>query len=133
MDATGQGLVTIGTTGQIAMPTTKAVQSRPAARGEILSIFATGLGQTKDSVATGTAAPQDRLVRLDNKVKVVVGGVEIDPVFSGLAPGSVGLYQVNARLPPEVPAGVAVPMTVNVIRPDGTVLESNTVTVAVGQ
>ena len=133
MDATGQGLVTIGTTGQIAMPTTKAVQSRPAARGEILSVFATGLGQTKDSVATGTAAPQDRLVRLDNKVKVVVGGVEIDPVFSGLAPGSVGLYQVNARLPPEVPAGVAVHMTVNVILPDGTVLESNTVTVAVGQ
>jgi uncharacterized protein (TIGR03437 family) len=64
---------------------------------------------------------------------MVVGGVEIDPIFSGLAPGSVGLYQVNAQLPPEVPVGMAVPMMINVVLPDGTVLESNAVTVAVSQ
>ena len=33
MDETGQGLITIASTDEIAMPTTKGVQSRPAAQG----------------------------------------------------------------------------------------------------
>jgi uncharacterized protein (TIGR03437 family) len=131
MDTTGQGLITISGTNEIAMPRKNGVQSRPALRGEVLSIFATGLGQTIDSIPTGTAAPQNRLVRLSNTIKVVVGGVELDPLFSGLAPGTVGLYQVNAKLPAEVPAGAAVPMAIRVILPDGTVEESNAVTVAI--
>jgi uncharacterized protein (TIGR03437 family) len=131
MATTGQGLITIAATNEIAMPKTHGVEGRPARRGEILSIFATGLGQTLDSLPPGNAAPQDRLVRLSNTTKVEIGGVEIDPLFSGLAPGTVGLYQVNAKLPPEVPAGLAVPTVLHVILPDGTVAESNVVTVAI--
>jgi uncharacterized protein (TIGR03437 family) len=133
MDTTGQGLITISGTNEIAMAKKNGIEGRPARSREILSIFATGLGQTLDSVPQGTAAPQDRLVRLTNTIKVVVGGVEIDPLFSGLAPGAVGLYQVNAKLPPEVPTGAAVPMAVQVILPDGMVVESNAVTVAIGE
>ena len=66
MATTTQGLITIGGTNKIAMPKTNGMDSRPAQRGDILSIFATGLGQTLDSVPAGTAAPQDRLVSLSN-------------------------------------------------------------------
>jgi uncharacterized protein (TIGR03437 family) len=131
MATTGQGLITIAATNELAMPKTNGVESRPARRGEILSIFATGLGQTLDNVPTGNASPQDRLVRLSNTTKVEIGGLEIDPLFSGLAPGTVGLYQVNAKLPPEVAAGPAVPTVVRVVLQDGTVVESNAVTVAI--
>jgi uncharacterized protein (TIGR03437 family) len=46
--------------------------------------------------------------------------------FSGLAPGLVGLYQVNAIVPADVTPGNAVPIYITV---NGT--ESNIVTIAV--
>jgi uncharacterized protein (TIGR03437 family) len=57
---------------------------------------------------------------------MTIGGLPVTPSFAGLAPGYVGLYQVNAQVPSGVTPGNAVPvlMTVN-----GSV--SNTVTVAV--
>jgi len=47
-------------------------------------------------------------------------------IFAGLAPGYVGLYQVNAQVPPGVAAGDAVP----VILSTGAIA-SNTVTISV--
>jgi len=38
---------------------------------------------------------------------VTIGGTGAQVSFSGLAPGFVGLYQVNARIPPNVPVGNA--------------------------
>ena len=46
--------------------------------------------------------------------------------FSGLAPGAVGLYQVNVQVPVGAPAGDAVPVTLSIGGVD-----SNTVTIAV--
>jgi uncharacterized protein (TIGR03437 family) len=46
--------------------------------------------------------------------------------FSGLAPGFVGLYQVNALVPAGVAAGSAVPVVISMSG-----ATSNTVTVAV--
>jgi len=57
---------------------------------------------------------------------VMIGGVKASVIFSGLAPGYVGLYQVNAQVPPGVTPGPAVPITVTI----GGVT-SNTVTIAV--
>jgi uncharacterized protein (TIGR03437 family) len=34
--------------------------------------------------------------------------------FSGLAPGFVGLYQVNVLVPADVAAGSAVPVTISI-------------------
>ena len=79
-----------------------------------------------------TAAPLNRTVPTKIKVKVVLGDVEIDPEFAGLAPGTVGLYQVNAQVPSVMPAGSAIPLYLKMTLPDGTVVLSNTVTVAIG-
>jgi uncharacterized protein (TIGR03437 family) len=124
-DATGRGLVIIAPTQEIAAATTDGIPSRPARRGEYLTIYASGLGEALNGVPVGTPAPLDRLVLLSNKIKVVVGGIEIDPAFAGLAPGTAGLFQVNAQLPPEVPAGPTVPLYIKIILPDGTVVMSN--------
>jgi uncharacterized protein (TIGR03437 family) len=59
-------------------------------------------------------------------VTVTIGGVPADASFSGLAPGYVGLYQVNVQVPATVAAGSAVPLTIAI----GGVT-SNTVTIAV--
>jgi uncharacterized protein (TIGR03437 family) len=55
-----------------------------------------------------------------------VGGIDAQVTFSGLAPGFLGLYQVNFIVPEGAPTGSAVPVLVSV---DGA--ESNTVTIAI--
>jgi uncharacterized protein (TIGR03437 family) len=75
----------------------------PAQRGDVLQIFATGLGQTDPPAQTGEGAPAFSRVLLP--VTVTVGGVEAPVEYAGLAPGFVGLYQVNVRLPATVTPG----------------------------
>ena len=130
-DATGRGLITIAPTQEIAAVTTDGIPSRPARRGEYLTIYASGLGEAVDGVPVGTPAPLDRLVLLSNKIKVVLGGIEINPAFAGLAPGTAGLFQVDVQLPAEAPAGPTVPLYIKTILPDGAVVMSNAVTVAI--
>jgi uncharacterized protein (TIGR03437 family) len=48
------------------------------------------------------------------------------PVFSGLSPGFVGLYQVNLQIPSTAPSGNAVPVVLTI----GGV-QSNTATIAI--
>jgi uncharacterized protein (TIGR03437 family) len=57
---------------------------------------------------------------------VNIGAAATQASFSGLAPGFVALYQVNAQVPASAATGPAVPLTL--MFPDGS---SNTVTIAV--
>ncbi len=132
MDASGRGVVTIDGTNEIAMATTDGVASRPALPGEYLTIHASGLGEVVDGVAAGAAAPLNRLVLAKAKISVMLGGIEIDPQFAGLAPGTVGVYQVNALVPTEAAAGTAIPLYLKATLADGSIVQSNTVTVAIG-
>jgi uncharacterized protein (TIGR03437 family) len=78
--------------------------------------------------ATGAPASLDstKLASTTTVPTVTIGGVNASVSFSGLAPGYVGLYQVNAL----VPAGVAASSATNVTIKMGDVT-SNTVTIAV--
>ena len=67
--------------------------------GEVISIYATGLGQVRPEVATGAAAPLTPLSRTATEPVVTVGGARAEVHFSGLAPLFAGLYQVNAVIP----------------------------------
>jgi type 1 glutamine amidotransferase len=86
-----------------ATPVIRAVVSRLG----FLEIYATGLGKAGEAIATGAPAPLDRLVHTEATPVVRVGGREATLQFSGLAPGWVALYQVNAMLPADLPAGDA--------------------------
>jgi uncharacterized protein (TIGR03437 family) len=57
---------------------------------------------------------------------VTIGGVPAAVTFSGLAPGGVGLFQINAQAPASAPAGDAVPVVISMGE-----ATSNTVTMAV--
>jgi len=97
----------------------------PAAAGDWVQIFCTGLGPVTNTPATGEPAPLDSLVWTTTIPTVSIGGVTARLNFWGLAPGQVGMYQVNAQLPEGLSSG-AVPVTISI----GGV-ESNAVTMAV--
>ncbi len=59
---------------------------------------------------------------------MTIGGIPATVSFSGLAPGFVGLYQVNVEVPANAPVGDAIPVVLTI----GGVT-ANTVTVAVGR
>jgi len=79
--------------------------SNPAERGGIVSLFVTGLGAVDNPPATGEAAPLTRLIRTLAEPLVTVDGERAEVLFSGLAPGLVGAYQVQIRVPAGLAAG----------------------------
>jgi uncharacterized protein (TIGR03437 family) len=82
--------------------------ANPAKPGETLAIFATGLGPVNQNVSSGVAAPAvPPLAYTTSTPSVMIGGTPVDPSFSGLAPGFVGLYQVNVAVPTGLAAGTA--------------------------
>ena len=70
--------------------------ANPAKAGETVVIFCTGLGATNPPVPSGTAAKGEVTISIPT---VTIGGANARVDFSGLAPGFVGLYQVNAVVP----------------------------------
>lgn len=61
-------------------------------------LYATGFGVTNPSVPSGAPAPASPLARSVYVPDVEIGGQRAVVDFAGLAPGFVGLYQVNARI-----------------------------------
>ena len=73
----------------------------PARTGEFLSIYCTGLGSLRipfQSGDPGPAAPP--FAETTAFPTVLIGGVSAAITYSGLAPGFVGLYQINIQVPP---------------------------------
>jgi uncharacterized protein (TIGR03437 family) len=105
--------------------------SHPAHAGDVLTIYAIGLGLTNPAVGTNVPAPgAEPLARLVVTPTVefgsgIFGAPEITPAYAGLSPGSVGLYQVNVTVPPGLASGN---VNVTVVFPDSI---SNTVQIAV--
>lgn len=110
----GQGSVRIAETDSLAAPEGFRPDSRPVKPGEFLLIDCNGLGPVDDPPLTGAATPADRPYETTEPVTVTIGGVEGRVVFAGLAPGSVGLYQVKVEVAEGTPAGDTVPLTLSV-------------------
>jgi uncharacterized protein (TIGR03437 family) len=87
--------------------------SNPARRGSAVQIFLTGHGATSPAAATGQL-PQAPLPAPVLPVSATIGGLPARTLFVGLAPGLVGLLQVNAVVPDEVSPGPSVPLQVSV-------------------
>jgi uncharacterized protein (TIGR03437 family) len=76
----------------------------PATPGETLVIYMTGLGDVDGKLAAGQAAPSTPLLHVLAPVVVQIGTAQVAPDFAGLAPGYVGLYQVNVLVPQNLAA-----------------------------
>jgi uncharacterized protein (TIGR03437 family) len=77
----------------------------PAAPGEVVAIYATGLGPLNGALPPGVPAPASPLIETRNRPTVTVGGLVADVLFSGLAPGLVGVNEIDMRVPPDAPSG----------------------------
>lgn len=122
---TGQGAVLVGGTAQIAAPagSIAGANAGPATAGQTVSIFVAGLGAVSNPPADGSPSTGSSLTTVTPTV--TIGGVAGQVTYSGLAPGEVGLYQVNVVIPAGVTTGNAVPVVITA--GNGT---SNTVTIA---
>jgi uncharacterized protein (TIGR03437 family) len=122
----GQASTVIAGTSILAAPDGAFPGSRPAKAGEFLSIYCTGLGDVSNQPVIGEASPSSPLARTLVQPAVTIGGRSADVLFSGLAPGFVGLYQVNVTVPDGITPGDAVPLVLTI---GGAT--SNTATVAI--
>jgi uncharacterized protein (TIGR03437 family) len=108
------------------------VNSRPARIGDVIVIYATGLGAVDAPPNNGDIPRQTALVKTTTTPTVLIGGaggVAGQVQFSGLNPYYVGLYQINVQIMPGTPTGNAVPIQIQM----GNVISTDKMTIAVSQ
>ncbi len=117
--------------------------SSPASAGEALTAWVFGLGQTSPTATTGQAAsasPTAETFFLNFNYQVnalpakpYTGDPDNQPpqpLYAGLAPGFVGLYQVNFVVPPAPPNGL--PQCTGAGAASGTNVAQSNLTVSIG-
>ena len=103
----------LGATGPVIQHVdwTNVTPTSPAQPGEVLVIWATGAGAVNNQPADGAAAPSSPLATTASTPTITVGGNAATVQYSGLAPGEVGLLQINVQMPASLPAGAGAPPT----------------------
>jgi uncharacterized protein (TIGR03437 family) len=110
----GQGSIVFAGTGDLAKVRDVLAPGEPAWPGDIVSIYATGLGAAAS---------------LRSSITVRIGGVESEVVATGMAP--LGIAQIDVRIPENVQTGPSIPLSVVVTPPQGQPLATNEVTLAI--
>jgi uncharacterized protein (TIGR03437 family) len=78
-------------------------KTSPAAPGETISIFGTGLGATSPALIPGQVPTT--AASLATLPKVTIGGTAATVSAASVVPGSAGVYQINVQVPPDAPNG----------------------------
>ncbi len=97
---------------------TLVTQDNQAFRDEVLTMYVTGLGATTPTVAAGVGAPASPPAVTTVAPQVCIGkhpdGTlhKYIPNFGGLAPGFVGLYQINFTVPGDRVQNLQAPVVV---------------------
>jgi len=108
-NGSGQGIFVVAQDGSLVS------NNSPARRGSVVSIYATGLGAVDPPVTSGDAGnaiePLNRtlltpMVRFDT--------YDGDVLYSGLAPGFAGLYQINVKVPAGVSSAYNIPVSLTI-------------------
>ena len=101
-DGTGQGNVLASHADGAAVS-----NSSPANAGEVIAISGIGMGPTVTVVPTGSVSPFTPIAFITTAVQITIAGkAQAALLFAGLAPGKVGVYQLNFVMPPDVTTGV---------------------------
>jgi uncharacterized protein (TIGR03437 family) len=106
-DPPEQGAIVNAVSYAVAQPAT------PVTAGDTIAIFCTGLGAVDQPVPDGAAAPSPPANTLITPT-VTIGGTAAQVIFSGLSPGSVALYQIDAIVPAGITPGSQTPVVVSV-------------------
>jgi uncharacterized protein (TIGR03437 family) len=107
------GIMINASDGSYPVPTTPGLFSHPAKRGDTVTVYMLGLGLTDQQVADGAASPTSPLANTPTPTVIIGGGFDGTASdgavqFCGLAPGFVGLYQLNVTIPSDAPLGNAI-------------------------
>lgn len=95
------------TNGEVVTP------SNPIHLDDFIVIYLTGLGATAPEVKSGYGGPTDPPASALVQPEVTLGGTNLFVTFAGLAPGLVGVDQINAKVPFKgVPTGMSIPLTI---------------------
>ncbi len=86
---------------------TLVTASKPAAAGELLSLFATGLGPTNPGVDPGQPFPSSPASAVNSPVDVTVNGESAQVMGAVGYPGAVDGYQVDFQMPTDTAKGMA--------------------------
>ena len=81
----------------------------PAKAGSVVTMYATGQGFIRGMPADGQAA--QGLIETSQTPQVFINSGYVSPgsvLYSGLAPGFAGLWQINVRIPSDVPPGAVI-------------------------
>jgi len=113
IDSVSPGLFTTNATGAgqvFALNQDNSVNdsTHPAKAGTYISLFGTGYGVVDGMPPDGQPAPLNMLITTPQLPDVFINATQVpssDVQFSGLAPGFVGLWQINAKVPANVPPG----------------------------
>ena len=81
--------------------------AKPAKSGEILTLYATGLGPTRPGLEPGAVFTSNPIQVVNSPIDVTVASQSAEVLFAGGFPGSTNGYQVNFRLPSSVSAGTS--------------------------
>ncbi len=90
-----------------------ATDSNPIHQSDTLVIYVTGLGQTNPAGLTGYPAPGVPLSNALTAPTVTLGGMSLPVLYAGLAPGEVGVNQINVTVPANTPTGLSLPLTID--------------------
>jgi uncharacterized protein (TIGR03437 family) len=125
----GQAIAVNSSDGTLAWPTgsVPGLTTHPAKIGDIVIVYATGLGAVAHPPADG-AASEDQLRPNIVTPQVMIGGISAQVQFSGLSPQFVGVNQINVTVPNVAP-GSTVPFQVVL----GGITTSDSITIAVSQ
>src|SRR5262249_51973005 len=80
---------------------------RPARPGEVLILYAKGLGPTSPTVNPGNLFPREPLAVVTSPVEVLVNGKPSPPINQVGLPGTSDVYHVAFRVPDDTAAGPA--------------------------
>ncbi len=94
-----QYVVAFLTDGSYALPTgaIAGLASRPAAPGDIITLYGLGFGPVTPNIPAGQLVEQPN--NLAAAFQISVGGIPATVMYAGLAPNYTGLYQFNVVVP----------------------------------
>ena len=90
----------------------------PVQKGEFISLYGTGVGFVPNAPPDGFSASGQRAAELPQVLigSTAAGTASYVPVeniqFSGLAPGLVGVWQINIQIPTTAPSGSSIQLSV---------------------
>ena len=97
--------------------------TNPARRGDIIKVFAAGLGQTSPAAVTNRAGVRDQ-----NVLATVISGINnegVRTVSARAMEGAVGVYIVEMEIPENATTGDSRPLAIAIAGPDGALVFAN--------